>query len=168
MLKQPQPGAMRRRAGLVSLGLVLAACSYAAWAVRPAAAPEPPRPPAVPEAPAAPRAPDAPPAPPMPAAPAAPPVPAMPPPAYPADAAAAGQGGRVVLKLLVGVDGRVKDVVVERSEPAGVFDAETVEAARQWTLKPAMKDGVPVEGWVRVPVDFEAPAPAPAPSPEAH
>jgi len=85
----------------------------------------------------------------------------MPPPRYPADAAAAGQSGRVVLRLLVATDGRVKDVVVERSEPVGVFDAATVEAARQWILAPAVEDGVPVEGWVRVPVDFEAPS-APA------
>lgn len=82
----------------------------------------------------------------------------MPAPRYPAEAAAAHQSGRVLLKLLVGVDGRVKDVVVEESDPAGVFDAATVEAARAWVLKPALKDGRPIEGWVRVPVDFEAPA----------
>lgn len=85
----------------------------------------------------------------------------MSPPRYPAEAAAANQGGRVVLKLLVGVDGKVRDVVVERSEPAGVFDAAAVDAARGWTLVPARKDGQPVEGWVRVPVDF-SPDAAPA------
>lgn len=63
----------------------------------------------------------------------------------------------MVLKLLIGLDGRVKDVEVERSEPAGVFDAVTVEAARQWVFSPQLEDGKPVEGWVRVPVDFEAP-----------
>lgn len=86
----------------------------------------------------------------------------MAPPRYPAAAVAAGQGGRVVLKLLVRVDGSVADVVVERSEPAGVFDAATVEAARTWTLTPPLKDGKPVEGWVRVPVDFAAPSPTSA------
>ena len=67
----------------------------------------------------------------------------------------------MVLKLLIGSDGRVKDVEVERSEPAGVFDAVTVEAARQWVFSPKLEDGEPVEGWVRVPVDFEAPTPDP-------
>ncbi|MEN1941650.1 TonB family protein [Luteimonas sp. MJ246] len=192
MLKRPQPGSGRRRTGLVALGLVLSACSYAAWAVRPAAdpdappAPPPPvtaQPPAPPDAPPAPPAaagsadvpsPPAAPAPPAavvpaaappPPAPPAPPV--MPPPRYPADAAAAGQDGRVVLKLLVDVEGRVKDVVVEQSEPAGVFDAVTVEAARHWVLQPAIEDGRPVEGWVRVPVDFEAPDHVPVPADEA-
>ncbi|GGJ99002.1 TonB family protein [Luteimonas terricola] len=186
MLKQPLHGTGRRRAGTLALGVMLATCSYAAWAVRPAAVPEPPPPPA-PEAPPAPPAPpaasvppvpEAPPAPtppPVPAAapapPAPPPVPAvvgpravdrLPPPKYPAEAAAAGQGGRVVLRVLVGIDGSVKDVVVERSEPEGVFEAVTLEAVRQWTFSPQLKDGRPAEGWVRVPVHFEAPAPGPA------
>lgn len=178
MLKQPQPRAGRRRAGILVLGATLAACSYAAWAVRPAApadasgaiaagpavlpaavvapmsqTPAPPAPPAPPAAPPSP----APPAPAKP--PTAPLAPSMAPPKYPAEAASTGQSGRVVLKLLVRTDGSVKDVVVERSEPAGVFDAAAVEAARKWELTPGMKDGQPVEGWVRVPIEFEAPAP---------
>ncbi|MGY1530330.1 TonB family protein [Luteimonas sp. A649] len=178
MLKQPQHGAGRRRAGVIVLGVVLASCSYAAWAVRPVAVPEPPPAPSAPEAPPAPPSaapaplaplatPPAPPVPPV--APASPaplpgdvPVNRTPPPRYPAEAAAAKQGGRVLLKLLVGADGRVKDVVVERSEPAGVFDAVTVEAAKQWVFSPKLVDGKPVEGWVRVPVDFEASQDEPA------
>lgn len=109
-----------------------------------------PAPPAPPPAPGL-QAPATPPA--APAPPAAPP--ALAPPHYPAEAAEAQQGGRVVLKLLVGVDGKVREVVVESSEPAGVFDAAAVDAARGWTLAPAMSDGKPVEGWVRVPVDFK-------------
>jgi len=85
----------------------------------------------------------------------------MVPPRYPAEAAAAGVDGRVMLRLLVGADGAVKEVVVEHSEPAGVFDAAAVDAARRWRLSPAQKDGQPVEGWVRVPIDFEAPDPEP-------
>ena len=171
MLKQPQPGAGRRWAGRLALGAVLAASSYAAWAVRPAAAPDVPVAPAAPDAPPAapapppatvapaPAAPPAPPAPPPAAAPAPPAPPAPPvmtPPRYPAEAVAARQSGRVVLKVLVGTDGRAKDVEVERSEPAGVFDANTVEAAWNWVFNPAMEDGRPVQGWVRVPVDFDA------------
>src|SRR5690606_7920983 len=98
MLKQTPPGPARRQAGLIAIGLLLGTCSYAAWAVRPAAPPAPPAPSA--EAPPAPPAAPAPPAEPAPLAP----------PRYPAEAAAAGQGGRVVMKLLVGVDGSVRDV----------------------------------------------------------
>lgn len=81
-------------------------------------------------------------------------TPAQAPPRYPAAAVAGKQSGRVLLKLLVGADGRVKDAVVEKSVPAGVFDEASLVAARQWTFDPRLKDGKPVEGWVRVPIDF--------------
>jgi TonB family protein len=75
-------------------------------------------------------------------------------PRYPAAAVAAKQSGRVVLKILVGTDGSVRDAVVEHSTPEGVFDAATLEAARHWRFNPEQSDGKPVEGWIRVPVDF--------------
>ena len=68
---------------------------------------------------------------------------------------ASGTSGKVVLRILVAADGSVKDVVVEHAEPVGVFEASTIDAARQWSFNPAIKDGEPAEGWVRVPVDFE-------------
>lgn len=166
MLKHPNPGALRRRTGILVLGVVLAGSSYAAWAVRPASPPAPPVAPAMPAAPKAPAPPPAAPMPPAPSVPAPSPVLSVaagpravdrtPPPKYPPEAAQAHIDGRVVLKLLVRADGTVKDVVVEQAEPAGVFDAASVEAARMWTFTPAMKDGKAVEGWVRVPVDFRA------------
>lgn len=115
---------------------------------------------------------------PPPPAPAPPPPPAAPdappasvrgvqfaplPPVYPSAAAKNHQSGSVVMKVLVGEDGKVKDAVVERSEPAGVFDEASLEAVRNWRFTPAMENGKPVEGWVRVPIDFQAPPPAPPP-----
>ena len=82
------------------------------------------------------------------------------PPRYPSEAIAAGISGKVVLRVLVGVDGSVKEVVVEQSEPAGVFDAVTIDAARQWRFSPAIRDGAPAESWLRVPVNFDAEEPA--------
>ena len=86
----------------------------------------------------------------------------LPPPEYPPDAAAKGLDGRVMLKVLVGADGSVKDVVVEHARPEGVFDAVTVAAVRQWQFAPRVENGKAIEGWVRVPVDFRASDPAPA------
>jgi TonB family protein len=86
----------------------------------------------------------------------------LPPPRYPKDAVDRKLGGQVILRVDVRADGSVSDVVVESSRPAGVFDAVSVEAARQWRFRPEMKDGKPVAGQVRVPVTFEMDATPPA------
>ena len=78
----------------------------------------------------------------------------MPPPRYPVEAAQSGVTGQVILIVSVAADGSVTDVEVERATPAGVFDAGTVEAARQWKFTPAMENGKAVPGRVRVPVTF--------------
>lgn len=83
----------------------------------------------------------------------------MPPPKYPLDAAERGVGGEVVLLVTGAADGSVRDVQVETSTPAGVFDAVSVEAARQWTFTPELRDGHPVEGQVRVPITFSTDEP---------
>ncbi|NZA28229.1 TonB family protein [Luteimonas sp. SJ-92] len=171
MLGNPQPGVIRRHLGSSMLCVLLAGSAYAVWAVRPALATASPAAPASslqagPAAAGAERAPAA-------ARPAGAgiadagagdggPDSVTPPPRYPAAAVAAKQSGRVVLRLLVGVDGSVKDVVVEASEPAGVFDAATIDAARQWKIAPRMQEGEAIEGWVRVPVTFEIPPEEPA------
>src|SRR5699024_10428334 len=76
-------------------------------------------------------------------------------PSYPADALDSRTSGKVVMRVLVGTDGNVKDVVVEESVPAGVFEAASIEAVRKWQFNPAIKDGKPVEDWLRIPVEFE-------------
>lgn len=78
----------------------------------------------------------------------------MPPPRYPADAARDGVEGEVLLLITVAADGSVRNVQVESATPEGVFEAGTLEAARQWRFQPAMRGGEPVEGQVRVPVTF--------------
>jgi TonB family protein len=76
-------------------------------------------------------------------------------PPYPRDALARKQGGRVLLHVLVSTSGSIKDVRVVESEPQGVFDAVSIEAAKQWKLQPQLEDGKPVEGWKQVPITFE-------------
>ena len=82
-------------------------------------------------------------------------VPKQPAPAYPEEAKALGQSGHVVLKLRVGPDGRVREAVVEESVPAGLFDAASLAAAQRWIFDPPKEHGVPVEGWVRVPIQYD-------------
>jgi bla regulator protein blaR1 len=83
-------------------------------------------------------------------------VPKQPAPAYPGEAKARQQSGHVVLRLRVGPDGRVREAIVEKSVPAGVFDAASLDAVKQWTFDPPAENGVPAEGWVRVPIRFDA------------
>lgn len=73
-------------------------------------------------------------------------------PVYPDLAREAGVDGTVLLRVLVGKDGRVKDVHVDRS--IVLLDEAAVAAARQWVFTPALSNGHPVMVWVAVPVRF--------------
>lgn len=184
MLKQPVPTPRRWITGAALVATLTLSAGFAAWAsqtprVVHAEAPVPPAPPQVPPAPPAPPALPAPtigtaapgdaPLPPPPAPPALPPPPPAPPeppmplvnrmapPLYPEEAARAGISGRVVFVIEIDADGRVANAVVERSEPAGVFDRAATEAVMKWTFQPAA-NGEAGPRRVRVPIDFEAPA----------
>lgn len=79
----------------------------------------------------------------------------MPPPVYPREAYQNGIVGNVVLVIEVATDGTPTDVRVESAQPQGVFDASAIAAAKQWKFNPAMEDGKPVAGKVRVPIQFD-------------
>jgi TonB family protein len=78
----------------------------------------------------------------------------MPPPSYPRSAFENSQTGKVVLQVDVDAQGKATDVRVVSATNPGVFDAVSIAAARQWTYRPAMKDGKAVASAVRIPVDF--------------
>lgn len=72
---------------------------------------------------------------------------------WPADAPPRAGAVLVRLSLLVGVDGRVKDVkVVRKAGPA--FDREARAVGLKATFEPATVDGEPVESWVPWDVEF--------------
>jgi TonB family protein len=73
-------------------------------------------------------------------------------PRYPEFAREAQIQGKVVMQVLVGEDGRVREAKVLRGVK-GLNEA-AVAAVKKWTFKPAAKDGVPVAGWLEVPMDF--------------
>lgn len=141
MLKNPVPTRRRSIAGSCAVVLLCTVASVATWAAQPAAIGD-----------------------------GEPAVKSMPdeirgsPPSYPRAAAEGSMGGKVVLLIDVAADGSVVDAVVESSSPAGVFDAATVEAAKQWKFQPPMENGKAVAGRVRVPVDFSPDGP---PAPDA-
>lgn len=147
MLKHPLPGARRRKSALLLLTALIGAGTYAAWAAQPGDVASPAAKPTLATRTAA----------------AADPVryltmandeDELSPPAFPKELFATGRTGTVLLRLLVGADGQVKEVKVERS--AGVFDQLAVEAARKWRLGKRTRAslGTQADVWVRVPVQF--------------
>jgi protein TonB len=64
-------------------------------------------------------------------------------------------GGFVVVKFSVTENGRVADVEVVESSPAGVFDSAAQAAVRKWTYEPRKENGVPVTSSARARLVFE-------------
>jgi len=69
-------------------------------------------------------------------------------PVYPTFAREAGITGVVVVHVHVGTDGRVEKADAIR--PVVGLTESAVDAARQWTFKPALKNRQPVEAWVEI------------------
>ena len=76
----------------------------------------------------------------------------IPTPTYPEKARKERIEGKVTLKLLVNVDGSVRDVnVLEGPE---IFHQAAIDATLQWRFKPAEHNGKVVPVWVVTPIEF--------------
>ncbi|QXQ01768.1 TonB family protein [Stenotrophomonas indicatrix] len=78
----------------------------------------------------------------------------MSPPSYPKSAIEQRQVGVVNLRVQVDAKGHPADVQVLSATNPGVFEAVSIAAARSWTYRPALKNGKPVAGAVRIPITF--------------
>lgn len=84
------------------------------------------------------------------------------PPHYPEDAIKKGEQGSVILDVTVDATGRVVDVRIDQNgtnAPASLQLA-SIEAAQNWKFNPGRKDGKPIGGVLRIPVNFALRAPA--------
>ncbi len=77
----------------------------------------------------------------------------MPDPEYSEEARKAKYQGVCVLWLVVGPDGRPRDIKVARTLGLGL-DEKAIEAVKTWRFEPAMKDGKPVAVQINVEVQF--------------
>lgn len=77
----------------------------------------------------------------------------MPNPIYPSEALQAGIEGTVSMKVLVGTDGHVRDIVVVGDGIAALNDA-AVAAASAARFRPAIEAGAPISMWVQIPLRF--------------
>ena len=74
-------------------------------------------------------------------------------PEYSEEARKAKYQGTCVLWLIVGPDGKPRDIKVARDLGMGL-DQKAIEAVRNWKFEPAMKDGKPVAVQINVEVNF--------------
>ena len=74
-------------------------------------------------------------------------------PEYSEEARKAKHQGTVILWIVVGPDGRPRDIRVQRALGLGL-DEKAVEAVRKWRFAPAMRDGHPVAVEVNIEVNF--------------
>jgi protein TonB len=76
-------------------------------------------------------------------------------PDYPVGLLRREQEGEVSVRVLVGPDGRVKDIELVKSPHEDFWSATRKQALRKWRFTPATKDGKPVESWMALKVVFK-------------
>ena len=74
-------------------------------------------------------------------------------PNYTNEAKAAKFEGIVLLKVLVGLDGRAQDVVVLKGPGLGL-EAQAIKAVNKWKFQPATFEDKPVVAWQQVQITF--------------
>lgn len=76
-------------------------------------------------------------------------------PPYPSQLLRTGVEGKAVIRVLIGGDGRVKQVAIVGADDPLFADAAERQALRRWRFKPATRDGAPVDSWKTMTVRFE-------------
>ncbi|MGP7794871.1 energy transducer TonB [Sphingomonas sp. CLY1604] len=75
-------------------------------------------------------------------------------PEYPAAERRANRDGRVTVRVLVGVDGRVKQIERVTATSDDFWKATQQRALRSWRFKPATRGSVPEEAWRTMTLTF--------------
>lgn len=76
-------------------------------------------------------------------------------PPYPSSEIRSGNSGRVAMRVLIGTDGRVKQVERISAASDAFFAAAERQALTKWRFKPATSDGTPIEQWKTISLRFE-------------
>jgi protein TonB len=84
-----------------------------------------------------------------------------PPPEYPPELACAGIGGKSVLNVVVGAEGKPTTVTVITSSGNTQLDESATARVHEWKFKAATRNGQPVPTTIQVPVTFNPPQPKP-------
>ncbi len=76
-------------------------------------------------------------------------------PDYPAQAQDRGMQGQVILKVHVLASGHADNVTVAKSSGFRILDDAAVKAVLAWSFDPAKRGQTPIDGWVKVPLNFK-------------
>jgi periplasmic protein TonB len=76
-------------------------------------------------------------------------------PAYPDSAKKAQLEDQVIVRYVIGKDGRVSDVQIISHANNPVFDESVLDAIRKWRFRPMVKEGKPVEVAHELAINFE-------------
>ncbi|MDO8440551.1 MAG: energy transducer TonB [Polaromonas sp.] len=75
-------------------------------------------------------------------------------PAYPAMSKRLGEQGKVVVRVLIGVDGVAQKAEIRQSSGFDRLDQAAWTTAQRWRYVPGKRGGVPEAMWVNVPINF--------------
>lgn len=78
-------------------------------------------------------------------------------PLYPPGMIRAEMEGFATVRVLIGTDGRVKQVEAVKASDTAFLDATRKQALSKWRFLPATRDGEPVESWREMTVRFQLP-----------
>ncbi|QWF19163.1 energy transducer TonB [Lysobacter capsici] len=84
-----------------------------------------------------------------------------PPPEYPIEIGCDQIGGKVVLQLTVGPEGKPTKATVLTSSKTQALDDAALKGVQRWRFEAATRNGKPVATDIQVPVTFNAPASRP-------
>ncbi|MBT3361045.1 MAG: TonB family protein [Rhodospirillales bacterium] len=75
-------------------------------------------------------------------------------PRYPKIARRRGLEGRVIVRVVVGVDGKARSLRIASSSAHRMLDEAALKALQKWRFEPARRAGIPVEAPVEIPIAF--------------
>jgi protein TonB len=78
-------------------------------------------------------------------------------PVYPPGMIREEREGAVRVRVLIGTDGRVRDIQTLQADDPAFLEATRKQALAKWRFLPATRDGEPVESWREMTVRFELP-----------
>ncbi len=75
-------------------------------------------------------------------------------PAYPPLSKRLGEQGKVVVRVLIGTDGRAQQAEIRTSSGYDRLDLAALATVRQWRYVPGTRNGMPEAMWFNVPINF--------------